>query len=349
MPAVSIEQLVALNDEIASLVRGGMPLELGLRELAYDSVGSLRQITESLAARMHSGASLAEALEGEQQRVPATYRKVVAAGIRAGRLPAALEAISNYARELIDLRRQISLALLYPLIVVSIAYVLFIMFVGHVVERFRETYDVFRIPLPGFLAAVSQITDWATRWWWAFPLLLVALVVWWIATGGAQVLSFNGITQPLSWLPFVFYISRHFRRANFAELLALMIEHQVPLPEALRLAGEASGDRRLQASGEDLADAIERGDQFSAGRSHRYGLPPFLFWVLSSGQTRGDLSRLLHHSSAIYRRKALNLSRWFRTLFPVAAAAVIGGGVTALYALTLFGPLARFWLDLGIN
>src|SRR5262245_42053779 len=66
---VSIEQLVALNDEIASLVRGGMPLELGLRELGEDSAGALQQITQALASRMSNGATLAEALDGERQRL----------------------------------------------------------------------------------------------------------------------------------------------------------------------------------------------------------------------------------------------------------------------------------------
>jgi general secretion pathway protein F len=349
MSTVTLEQLVALNDEISSLVRGGMPLELGLRELGHDSAGALRQITESLAARMHAGGSLAEALEAEQRQLPSIYRRVVTAGIRAGRLPAALEAISNYARDLIELRRQISLALLYPLIVVVLAYALFVVFVAHFVERFRETYEVFRIPLPRLLAVASQAAEWAARWWWAFPLLVLGLMVWWMATGGAHVLAFRGIAQPLAWFPFVGQITRHYRRGNFAELLALMVEHQVPLPECLRMAGEASGDSRLQESGEDLAEAIERGDQIAIGRDHRYGLPPFLFWVLSSGQRRGDLVRLLKHSATMSRKKALNMSRWFRTLFPVTAAVVIGGGVTAIYALTLFGPLAQFWTDLGTH
>jgi general secretion pathway protein F len=349
MSTISIEQLVALNDEIASLVRGGMPLELGLRELGHDSVGSLAQITQSLSARMQNGSSLAEALEAEQQRLPTTYRTVVTAGIRAGRLPAALEAISNYARELVELRRQISLALLYPLIVFALAYVLFLVFVSHVVDRFRDTYEVFRMPMPWILAVAGQATDWAIRWWWALPLFLLSLVLWWMATGGAQVLAFNGITQPLAWFPFVGWISRHYRRANFAELLALMVEQQVPLPEGLRLATEATGDSQLQQAGRDLADSIERGDAIASGRRHRYGLPPFLFWVLTCGQSGNELVRLLRHSAAIYRRKALNSSRWFRTLFPVAAAMIIGGGVTALYTATLFGPLVQFWADLGVE
>ena len=100
----TIEQLTALNDEIASLVRGGVPLEPGLRELGRGGGGALAEISRLLSDRMTGGASLSEALRAEESRIPAVYRTVVEAGLRAGRLPAALEAFSNYARELVDLR-----------------------------------------------------------------------------------------------------------------------------------------------------------------------------------------------------------------------------------------------------
>ncbi|MBI3862960.1 MAG: type II secretion system F family protein [Planctomycetia bacterium] len=348
MSTVTIEQLVALNDEIASLVRGGMPLELGLRELGEDSAGALSQITQALASRMSKGATLAEALDGERQRLPPSYRVVVEAGIRSGRLSAALEAISNYARELIELRRQISLALVYPLIVVMLAYVLFVVFVADVVARLHETYEVFRIRMPWMLTVIARATEWAAEWWWVFPLAMVALVAWWAMTGGARVLAFSGISQPLAWVPYVGRICRQFRYANFAELLALMIEHEVPLPEGLRLAADATGDAQLRRAGRNLADAVERGSLPADLSGRRHGFPPFLYWVLSCGQSGEGLVRLLRHAATVYRRQSSNLSRWFRTLFPFTVAMVIGGGVTALYGLTLIGPLAQFWRDLGL-
>src|SRR5262245_61364596 len=118
----TIEQLVALNDEIVWLTRGGVPLELGLRQLGTDAAGCLGEVCQSLSERMSAGASLSEALEADEHRLPAVYRTVVEVGLRAGKLPAALEAISNYAREMVELRRKITLALLYPLIVVVLAY-----------------------------------------------------------------------------------------------------------------------------------------------------------------------------------------------------------------------------------
>ncbi|MBS0266118.1 MAG: type II secretion system F family protein [Planctomycetes bacterium] len=345
MSTISIEQLAALNDEIAALVKGGMPLELGLREMQHDSAGALQEITGALAGRLQQGASLAEALEAE--KLPVVYRQVVSAGLRAGRLPAALEAVSGYAREMIELRRQVVLAMMYPLIVTLLAYVLFVCFVAHVVERFRETYEIFRIPVPWMLQLTADVAQGLSNWWWVCPLLFLGLIVWWVASGGAQVLAFRGLTQPLAWFPYVGTISLYFRHANFSDLLALLVEHQVPLPEGLRLVGGASADPRLEGASLELADALERGQLLDAYWGRKAGWPPFLFWVLAAGQRQSELPRLLRHAAAIYRRQALTLSRWFRTIFPIVAAIAIGGTVTVVYAFTLFGSLAQFWMDLG--
>lgn len=347
--AISIQQLIALNDEIVSLVRGGVPLELGLRELGGDSAGALQEISQSLAVRMNAGASLAEALHAEGGRLPATYRTVVEAGVRAGRLPAALEAISNYARELADLRRRITLALLYPFIVVVLAYLLFGVFIVQMVRRFRETYEVFRLPVHWSLELLSRITEWVALWWWVPPLGFVAIVVWWMMTGGARMLTFNGAARPLALIPYVGRITRYFQYANFADLLALMVEHQVPLPEGLRLTADATGAARLRRSGRDLAASIERGEPVNGGDHRRFGFPPFLYWVLTCGQTAGGMAKLLRHAASIYRRQGVQLSHWLKIVFPVVAAVVIGGGVTVLYTLSLFGPLAQLWNDLGLD
>jgi len=345
----SIEQLIALNDEIGSLVRGGVPIELGLSELGGDSSGALQEISQALAGRMEAGATLSEALQAEDRRLPVTYRTVVAAGIRAGRLPAALEAISNYARELVDLRRRITLALLYPFIVLVLAYLLFGVFVVQMVRRMRETYEIFRFPLHWSLEMLSSVTEWISQWWWVPLLGFVAIVVWWMTTGGARMLTFSGAARPLILVPYVGRISRYFQYANFADLLALMVEQQVPLPEGLRLTAEATGDARLRRSGIRLAESIERGEPAGGHGDRRFGLPPFLYWVLTCEPTGKGLSKLLRHAASIYRRQGVNLSHWLKIVFPLVSAVVIGGGVTVLYALSLFGPMAQLWNDLGID
>src|SRR3954468_5174792 len=95
---ISLEQLIALNDEMVALVRAGMPLERGLRAAGRDLSGKLGRVTSSLGERMGGGQSLPGALAAEGDRFPKVYRAVVEAGVRSGRLASALEGLAGYAR-----------------------------------------------------------------------------------------------------------------------------------------------------------------------------------------------------------------------------------------------------------
>src|SRR5204862_8220654 len=89
--AITIDQLLALNEEIAALVRAGIPLDRGLLEAGRDVRGRLGRIAGALGRRLGRGESLVEALHAEERAIPPLYRAGVEAGARAGRLPVALD------------------------------------------------------------------------------------------------------------------------------------------------------------------------------------------------------------------------------------------------------------------
>ena len=95
---ITLEQLAALNDEMAALVRSGVPLEQGLGALGGELPGQPGKLAQLLASRMDAGESLSRILADEDQRFPPVWRAVVEAGIRSGHLAAALEALSSTAR-----------------------------------------------------------------------------------------------------------------------------------------------------------------------------------------------------------------------------------------------------------
>ena len=68
---ISIDELGALNDEIAALVRAGVPLERGLLRAGSDLSGGLKRITQALGSRLSRGESLGQALEAEKAGDPA--------------------------------------------------------------------------------------------------------------------------------------------------------------------------------------------------------------------------------------------------------------------------------------
>ena len=97
--SVSLDDLIALNDEVAALARAGLPIELGLSGLADSTGGPLGDLTRRLRDRLASGESLAEAFRAEGKMLPPSYRALVEAGMRSGRLSEALEGFGELRAE----------------------------------------------------------------------------------------------------------------------------------------------------------------------------------------------------------------------------------------------------------
>jgi general secretion pathway protein F len=346
--AITLEHLVALNDEIAALVRTGLPLERGLHEVGGDLSGRLGATMTGLSERMSRGASLPEALAAEGPRLPRVYRAVVEAGLRAGRLPAALESLASFVRVYVDSRRTIGLALCYPLLVLLLAYGLFVLLTALVVPRFLSAYATFRIPVPAVLRGMAALGESAAYWGPTLPVLLLIGVLFWAWTGTSAAFQPGRSWAVIGLFPWMRGLLRHYEAANFADLLGLLIEHGVPYPEALGLAAEATGDRAVIRLGQNLAEAIERGEPPSTAAKGSRALPPLLRWVLGSGRQQTALAGSLHTLANVYRRRAVQQAEKIRAFLPLVLLLVIGLTATLVYGLSLFIPLATLLRNLAI-
>jgi len=158
-PAITLDQLIALNDEMAALARAGVPMEKGLIKLGNDLPGSLGRIAGHLGQRLESGQDLAQAL-AEDASLPPAYRALVAAGIRSGRLAAAMEGMSSLIRQAAETRRLVAVSLIYPLLLLSVAYVLFVFTLTKCFPVLVAAYRDF-VPSSNVVWLIAQ----AEIWW----------------------------------------------------------------------------------------------------------------------------------------------------------------------------------------
>src|SRR3954447_17311510 len=161
---MSLGHLIALNDEMAALTRAGLPLGRGLRDVGRDLTGGLSAAMLRLSARMEQGEGLSEALAADPQAVPPVYRAVVEAGLRAGRLPTGLESLAGFVRSYDDARRTIGLAFWYPMIVLVLAYTLFVLMVTQMVPRFLTAFESLEIAVPWSVKALGAVGATALFW-----------------------------------------------------------------------------------------------------------------------------------------------------------------------------------------
>lgn len=340
---LSLDQLIALNDEIAAMVRGGLPLGRGLIELGGDLHGRLGSVSAVLGDRMARGSSLPEAIAAEGDRFPRLYLAVVEAGLRSGHLSAALEGLASFARRFAETRRAIGLAMTYPLIVLLVAYAMFVVFVFHVAPRFLATFESFQLPVAAPLAWLTKIGGTVGYWGPVVPIVILAVGVAWSRTGRASGLrpGGGGSWSILRFIPWFRPMMVNSEAADFADLLALMIDHQVPLPEALTLAADAAADPSFQRAGRELARAVVRGESpgEALSESETGPFPPLLRWLMATAPGQGDLGTSLHYAAQVYRDRALHQAELIRVFFPTILLLAVGATATLLYAATLFLPL----------
>jgi general secretion pathway protein F len=332
-----LEELVALNDEMAALVRAGVPLEKGLRDLGDDLPGWLGHLARRVADRMERGELLADVFADEPRSFPPIYRAVVEAGLKSGRLAVALEALAGSARRLVEARQIVLAGLWYPLLVFLVAWGFFVLFVVKVAPAFAGAFPDVPAASRGFLRWLAGWGDSVWSWGPAVPAVVVTLAfAWMIVSARATSAEPPMASLLLGWLPWTRRMIHAFRIAMFSEILALLVDNRVPLPEALVLAAEAVGSRWLTEAARKTALAIERGNR-DASPTASHVWPPLFDWLLATGQDRGILLPTLRQAASIYHHRAREASEAARLLVPLVLAVGIGGTVTIGYALVVFG------------
>ena len=336
---VSLDDLIALNDEIVALARAGVPLQIGLAELGRDLPGRLGRMARDVARRLDAGENLAQIFSDRRESIPRLYGALIEAGLRSGSLSVALEGLSVSARRIAELRRVVGLALLYPVIVFVVAYWLFWLTASRLGPTLLETYGEIGVAPGSMLKCLLALFENAQVWGAWLPLVVLApVVLWWIQSGRALLVQPNWSAPLLGWLPSVGRLLRYGRFATFAEVLALLVQRHIPLPKALLLAAEACGDRQLCHTAQQLAERIERGETGEVHQQSSRTFPPLLGWLVASGRQHAGLRTALQYTADTYHRRALRQVDWLRIYLPILLTVGIGGAVTLLYALTVLAP-----------
>jgi type II secretory pathway component PulF len=338
--ALTLDDLVAFNDEVAALARAGVPLESGLGELGRDLPGRLGRVATDLAARLTKGESLDQAIVAVGGEFPRLYVSIVAAGLKSGRLAAALEGLATSARRIAELRQTTATAMAYPIIVFLLGWALFVGFVTFFAPRVLPGFLDFRVASAGLIAWFAGLGASAPIWAPIGPaVVLLAVVVWWWRSRKALALDIN---RWMGWVPGARGLLRLCQAATFADVLALLVEHGVPLADGLRLAAAACGNQAMTGDADALAAAIERGEGPAEYLRHTHRFPPLVAWFLSAGQQRGVLVSALRHAAVSYHQRACQRAEAVQIFLPVFLTLVIAGPTVLVYALLVFAP----WINL---
>jgi type IV pilus assembly protein PilC len=302
------DEFAFFNQQLAAMVRDGIPLESALRRLCADMRQSpLRSELEKLEADLAKGTPLSKAAAARQ--LPDLYRQMLEVGAQSNNLPAVLTLLADHYQRRHLVWTRLKGLMVYPVIVLVGSFLLSC-FLAFILSKMVNS-----VAIPDFLRQGYDLSTIYMVVWLAPVLIGLAAVIICVAVMNP------GVRQALRWrLP-------AFREASLAQVasaLALMLKSGVPLDHALGLmeqlergtpaGNEIGGWRKRLAAGQGKFDGMASGGKV---------FPPLFVWTVS--QSHEDLPAGFQRASEIYQARASYRTELF--LYSALPCSVLALGV----------------------
>jgi len=300
---VSSLDLAMLTRQIATLLRSGLPLEETLQAVAEQTEKPrIKSIVLGVRGKVVEGHPLADGLKDFPHAFPEIYRATVAAGEQSGRLDDVLERLSDYTESRAGLKQQVTNALVYPivLVVLSVAIVSFLL--AYVVPQVVAVFESSKQELPLATRILIGASD-AMRHYWFYGVILIAAAVWlflrWLRAPAAQ-MKFDTLMLKV---PLVGKVIRGMNTARFARTLSILTASAVPVLEALRISADVVTNQPMKQAVSDTALRVREGAAIGRSLAARKIFPPMMIHLISSGESSGELEKMLERAATNQERE----------------------------------------------
>jgi len=336
--AINTREFLVFNQELATLLKAGMPLVQSL-DLLKRRVTSptFRRVLDDVHEKVRSGTALSDAFGSHADLFPRVYTASLLAGERSGNLDAVLRRYVEYTKIIATVKRKTVSALVYPAILVSLAVGLISIIVLKVVPAFSDFYSSFGADLPLVTRMIVRVSELIRS---QFILMLVGLAV-----AAAAVVSW--LTQPgqkarfdhlVLGLPMLGQVARKFATSQMARTLATLLGGGLPLVNALDIAAKSVGNQFMAAQLEVVSARVREGESFAAALEARHVFPEVAVKMAEVGESTGALQDMLNTVADFYDEEISTTMERFVTLIePVLL--VFMGLVVAGLLLALYMPL----------
>jgi type IV pilus assembly protein PilC len=283
---------------------------------------------------IEGGLSIAEALKKHPDAFSDLYVAMVKAGEVGGILDVILERLSAYLEAAEDLKHKVKGAMMYPIVVCSIATAVTVFLLVGVIPTFKEIFSSFGAELPLPTRIVVGISESLQNYWYVYlgvPVLIFFAFKKWAKTASGRVII---DTQVLK-LPLFGPLLRKVAVAKFTRTLGTLVKSGVPILQALETVAQTSGNKVIENALMDARESIREGERISEPLKKSNVFPPMVVQMISVGEETGNLDIMLAKIADFYDQEVdvavKGLTSMIEPIVIVVMGIVIGGIVIAMF------------------
>jgi type IV pilus assembly protein PilC len=283
---------------------------------------------------VEAGSTLADALRRHPKTFDELYVNLVEVGEAGGILDTVLQRLSVYIEKAAALKRKVKSAMIYPLTIVGVAFIVIIFMLTFVIPTFAKMFTQMGADLPLPTLIVIRLSDFAARFWWLIIAAVIGIVVgiraYYRTEGGRSL-----IDALVLKLPVFGTLVRKVAVARFTRTLGTLVSSGVPILEGLRITARTAGNRVVERAVLETRASVTAGKTLAEPLKASTVFPPMVVQMISVGEQTGALDAMLNKIADFYDDEVDTavsaLTALLEPLMIVFLGVVIGGLVIAMY------------------
>jgi type IV pilus assembly protein PilC len=330
------KDLTLFTRQLATMMKAGVPLLQ-----SFDIVGkghanpSMSKLIMDLRADIETGTSLNNAFRKYPLYFDPLFCNLVGAGEQAGILEDLLTRLAIYKEKTLALKAKIKSALMYPISILAIAFIVTAVIMIWVVPAFKEVFSSFGADLPAPTLIVMAMSDFVVKWWYIIFGSLFGALYFFFQAWRRSLKMQQAMDRLMLRLPIFGEVIRKATIARWTRTLATMFAAGVPLVEALDSVGGASGNAVYLDATRKIQTEVSTGTSLTVAMQNANVFPNMVTQMVSIGEESGALDGMLGKVADFYEEEVDEavsaLSSLMEPLIMVILGVLIGGLVVAMY------------------
>lgn len=294
---ISAGELAMFSRQFSTMLVAGLTIEKAVAVLAEQpEQEQMRDVLNSVREDVVAGHNLAAAMERQPRAFPRYFCAIVRAGEEAGALPVVMVRLAEYLERAQALRHKVGMALVYPVIVTAVAFLVVGVLLTYVVPQIVTVFEHSRQSLPWLTQVVIMLSDLLRATWWAGLIIVVAA-----ALVARHMLRLEPVRHRwhrfLLGLPLVGRLRSGMATARFANTLAVLVGSGVPVVKALGYAGASLDDLVFRQGVNAAIASVREGVAISRALKEAGPFPSLLLHLVASGEASGELPSVLEQAA----------------------------------------------------
>jgi type IV pilus assembly protein PilC len=301
---VKPREIIMFSRQLALLLESGTDIVTALELLQSQSTNrGFKAIIGQVASDIRGGTSLSTALSKHSHAFPEIYHRTIAAGEQGGNMEVVLRQMADYMERGVLTEKKIKSALMYPIMLAGVAFVVVAILVAFVMPTFIDLYGAFGVELPTPTRILLDVSAWLLEYGLFILLAIVAVLIVGYLYKRSPAGRYQFDKLMLS-LPVIGRINVLSELGRACRTMALLFKVGLPLPEIMSLVIHGSNNKVMVEALTEVQQELIRGQGLSKPMSKNKLFLPLMVQMVGVGEETGNLDSTLTTVAQSYEIEA---------------------------------------------